>query len=51
MDKKAKLENIKLNKAGYFECNNYCNICQSYNCKLLKQARGIVEKNGEIIRG
>lgn len=51
MDKKAKLDNLKLNKSGYFECVNYCNICSSGSCKLLKQAQEKALSEGTIIRG
>ena len=51
MNKNAVLEKIKLNKAGYFECTNYCNTCNSYNCKLFKIATSNAIKNNQTIRG
>lgn len=51
MDRKATLDKIKLNKAGYFECTNYCNVCSSFTCKLFKLATENAIKDGKVIRG
>lgn len=48
MDRKAKIENIRLiNKGGDFDCTNYCNTC-SKECKLIKQAKQIAIKEGKL---
>ena len=50
MNKRATLDKIKLNKAGYFECTNYCDTCSQF-CKLIKIATEQAIKDGKIIRG
>jgi len=50
MNKNAKIENIILNKSGYFECINYCNTC-SDKCKLLKQSIRQAVEDRKTIRG